>query len=147
MFSKFFTSLASIYESMSLKRFHIEQLCPSIDSMNTCFCTLCHYVMVNLNINENRMQFVQCKMDDPPRVTQYTVQELSDCKHSTWRKKSVTIIVKRNFTLAWNQGFPCKFSFLRQQIRHLSKIGASRSQQREPLTCSTLYSSVYWLMK
>ena len=33
MFSKFFTSLVFVYKSMSLKHFHIEQLCPSIDSM------------------------------------------------------------------------------------------------------------------
>ena len=29
---KFFTSLAFVYKSMSLKRFRIEQLCPSTDS-------------------------------------------------------------------------------------------------------------------
>ena len=29
----FFTSLIFVYKSMSLKRFHIEQLCPSIDGM------------------------------------------------------------------------------------------------------------------
>ena len=33
MFSKFFTSLVFAYKSMSLRRFRIEQLCPSIDSM------------------------------------------------------------------------------------------------------------------
>ena len=32
------------------------------------------------------------------------------------------------------QGFPCKFLFLRQQIRQILKIGASSSQQREPVT-------------
>ena len=32
-FSKFFTSLVFVYKSMSLKRFHDEQLCPYIDSM------------------------------------------------------------------------------------------------------------------
>ena len=33
MFSKFFTSLVFIYKSMSLKRFRIEQSCPSIDDI------------------------------------------------------------------------------------------------------------------
>ena len=37
-------------------------------------------------------------------------------------------------TLWEKQGFPCKFLFLCQQIRQLLKIGASRSQQREPVT-------------
>ena len=32
-FSEFFTSLIFVYKSVSLKRFRIEQLCPSIDSM------------------------------------------------------------------------------------------------------------------
>ena len=32
-FSKFFTFLVFVYKSMLLKRFHIEQLCPSIDNM------------------------------------------------------------------------------------------------------------------
>ena len=30
--SKFFMSLVFVYKSISLKRFHTEQLCPSIDS-------------------------------------------------------------------------------------------------------------------
>ena len=32
-FGKFFTSLVFVYKSMSLQRFLIEQLCPSIDTM------------------------------------------------------------------------------------------------------------------
>ena len=32
-FSKFFTCLVFVYKSMSLKRFRIEQLCPSTDRM------------------------------------------------------------------------------------------------------------------
>ena len=31
--SKFFASLVFVYKSMSLKRFRIEELCPSIDRM------------------------------------------------------------------------------------------------------------------
>ena len=50
---------------MSLKRFRIEQLCPSIDNDFTCFCTLSHYVIVNLNFHENRVQYVHSKTDDP----------------------------------------------------------------------------------
>ena len=72
---------------MSLKRFHIEQLCPSIDSMiSLVFCTLGHYVILNLNVNENHMQYVHSKTYDPPRVTQYTVRELSYRKHKNWKK-------------------------------------------------------------
>ena len=71
---------------MSLKRFRIEQLCPSIDSMIHCFCTLRHHVIVNLNVNENHVQYVHSKMDDPPRVTQFTVRELSYRKHKNWKK-------------------------------------------------------------
>ena len=55
--------------------FRIEQLCPSIDSMIspvfTCFCTVRHYVIVNLNVNENHVQYVHSKTDDTLRVTQY----------------------------------------------------------------------------
>ena len=59
---------------MSLKRFCIEQLGPSIDSMiSLVFCTLHHYVIVNLNFHENYMQYVHSKTDDPRQVTQYTV--------------------------------------------------------------------------
>ena len=68
---------------MSLKRFRIEQLCPSIDSMILLFffCTLSHNVIVNLNVNENHVQSVHSKTDDPQRVTQYTVRELSNRVH------------------------------------------------------------------
>ena len=45
------------------------------------------------------MQYVHIKMDDPPQVTQYTVQELSYCKHKNW-KKSLKII---DGTSAWNE--------------------------------------------
>ena len=73
-FSKLFTSMVFVYKSVSLKRFCIEQLCPSIDSMiSPFFCTLRHYVIVNLNVNENHVQYVHSKTDEPPRVTQYTV--------------------------------------------------------------------------
>ena len=53
------------------------------------------------NVNENHMQYVHCKTDDPPRVTQYTVPELSYLKQKTG-KKSLTINVKRHSTSAWN---------------------------------------------
>ena len=86
---------------MSLKRFCIEQLCPSIDSMiSLVFCRLSHYVIVNLNVNENHVQYVHRVMDDPPRVTQYTVRELSYRKHKNWEKKSLKIDVKRHSTSA-----------------------------------------------
>ena len=62
---------------MSLKRFHIDQLFPSIDSMISLVLVLRHYVIVNLNVNENRVQYVHSKTDDPLRVTQYTVREFS----------------------------------------------------------------------
>ena len=64
-FSKFFT-LVFVYKSMSLKRFRIEELCPSIDSMiSLFFFSILHYVIVNLNVNENYVQYVHCKTDDP----------------------------------------------------------------------------------
>ena len=51
---------------MSLKRFRIEQMCPSIDSMiSLAFGTLRHYVIVNLNFHENHVQYVHRKIDDP----------------------------------------------------------------------------------
>ena len=69
---------------MSLKRFRIEQLCPSIISIiSLVLCTLRHYVIVNLNFHENHVQYVHSKTDDPPRVTHYTVRELSYRKHKT----------------------------------------------------------------
>ena len=72
---------------MSLKGFHIVQLCSSIDSMIfTCFCKLWHYVIVNLNVKESHVQYVHSKTDHPTRVTQYTVRELSYCKHKNWKK-------------------------------------------------------------
>ena len=44
-FSKFFMSLVFVYKSMSLKRFRIEQLCPSIDSMIS--LVFVHYALCN----------------------------------------------------------------------------------------------------
>ena len=32
------------------------------------------------------MHYVHSKTDDPPRVTQYTVRELSYLKHKNWKK-------------------------------------------------------------
>ena len=56
---------------MSVKRFRIEQLCRFIDSMiSLVFCTLRYYVIVNLNGNENHVQYVHSKTDDPPPVIQ-----------------------------------------------------------------------------
>ena len=52
----------------------------------TCFCTLRDYVIINLNVNENHVQYVHSKTDDPLRVTQYTVRELSYRKHKNWEK-------------------------------------------------------------
>ena len=90
-FSKFFTSVVFVYKSMSLKRFHIEQLCPSIDSMiSLFFYTLSHFVIVNLNVNENHVQHVHSKTNDSPRVTQYTVRELSYRQH---KKKSMSNVI------------------------------------------------------
>ena len=72
---------------MSLKRFRIEQLCPSIDCMISLFFhTLCYYVIVNLNFQENQVQYVHSKTYDPPWVTQYTVGRLSYRKHKKWKK-------------------------------------------------------------
>ena len=68
----------------------------------TCFCTLRHYVIINLNVNENHVQYVHNKTDDPPRVTQYTVREHSYRKHKKWKKKSFKINVKRHSMSAWN---------------------------------------------
>ena len=65
----------------------------------TCFCTLRHYVIVNLNFHENHVQYVHSKTDDPPRVTHYTVQEFSYRKHKNWGKKSLKI---NDGTSAWN---------------------------------------------
>ena len=63
---------------MSLKRFRIEQLCPSIDGIiSLAFVHYCHNVIVNLNFHENHVQYVHSKTDDPARVTQYTVRGLS----------------------------------------------------------------------
>ena len=72
---------------MSLKRFRIEQLCPYTDSMiSLVFCTLRHFVIVNLNFHENHMQYVHSKADDPPQVTQYIVRQFSYRKHKNWGK-------------------------------------------------------------
>ena len=95
---------------MSLKHFRIEQLCPSIDTIIIIIIiyfiiifsrTLRHYVIVNLNVNENHVQYVHSKTDGSPRVTQYTFLELSYRKHKNW-KKSLKINVKRHSTSAWN---------------------------------------------
>ena len=47
-------------------------------------------LIVNLNANENHVQYVYSKTDDPLRVTQYTVRELSYRKHKNWKKKNLT---------------------------------------------------------
>ena len=58
-FNKFFTSLVFAYKSMSLKRFRIEQFVPIQRQHDfTCLCTPRHYVIVNLNVNENHVQYV-----------------------------------------------------------------------------------------
>ena len=72
---------------MLLKRSRTERLCPSIDSMiSLVFCTLRHYVIVNLHVNENHVQYMNSKTDDLPRVTQYTVRELPYRKQKNWEK-------------------------------------------------------------
>ena len=88
----------------------LEQLCPSIDSMISlvfiCFCTLRHYVIVNLNVNENHVQYVHSKTDEPPRVTQYTVRELSYRKHTNKKKlfkKSVSNVIPRRPGMMFEQ--------------------------------------------
>ena len=48
---------------MSLKRFRIERLCLSIDSMIS--PVFVHYVIVNHNVNENHVQYMHSKTDDP----------------------------------------------------------------------------------
>ena len=84
----FLTSLVFVYKSVSPRRLRIEQLCPSIDSMISLVfqCTVRHYVIVNLNVNEHHVQYVHSKTDDSPRVTQCTVRELSYRKHKNWGK-------------------------------------------------------------
>ena len=47
------------------------------------FCTIRHYVIVNLNFHEKHVQYVHSKTDDPPW---YTVRELSYRKHKNWTK-------------------------------------------------------------
>ena len=71
---------------MSLKRFRIEQLCPSTDCIIS-LVTLRHNIIVNLNFHENHVQYVHSKADDPARVIQYTVCELSYCKHKNLERK------------------------------------------------------------
>ena len=85
--SNFLTPLLFVYKSLSIKRFRIEQLCLSIDSMiSLVFCTLRNFVILNLNVNENHVHYVYSKTDDPLRVKQYTVRELSCHKHTNWKK-------------------------------------------------------------
>ena len=69
---------------MSLKRFRIEQLCLSIDSMISLV-----FVIIKLNVNENHVQYVHSKTDDPLRITQYTVRELCYRKQKNWEKKNL----------------------------------------------------------
>ena len=81
---------------MSLKRSRNEQLCPSIDSMiSLVFCTLCHYVIVKLNVDENHVQYVHCKTDEtpfpppPPPPAGHTVHSSRDFffrKHKNCKK-------------------------------------------------------------
>ena len=83
---------------MPPKSFHIEQLCPSIDSMISLFFffyTQRHFVIVNLNVNENHVEYVQSKTNDLPRVTRYTVRELSYRQHKNWKKKSMSNAIPR----------------------------------------------------
>ena len=54
---------------------------------------------MNLNFHENHVQYVHYKADDLPRVTQYTVREISYRKHINW-KKALKI---NDGTSAWNQ--------------------------------------------
>ena len=60
-----------------------------------------HYtinVIVNLNVNENHVQYVHSKTDDPPRVTQYTVREI-DCMVFYAAFNSISVISRRQLTL------------------------------------------------
>ena len=64
---------------MSLKRFRIEQLFPSIDSMiSLFFCTLRHYVIINFNVNENTCSIYTAKRMIP-RGSHNTQFELVGC--------------------------------------------------------------------
>ena len=80
---------------MSLKRFRIEQLCPSIDSNDfTCFCTLPHYVIVNLKVK------ITCSMCTAkrmiPRRSHSTQFESFIIVSTKTGKKSLKINVKRH---------------------------------------------------
>ena len=74
---------------MSLKCFRIEQLCPSIDSMVS-------LVFVH---DENHVQYVHSKRDEPPLVTQFKSFLIVSTKTG---KKSLKINNKRHFRSAWN---------------------------------------------
>ena len=65
----------------------------------TCFCTLRHYVIVNLNLHENHFQYVYTKTDDPPQVTQFESFLIVSTKTG---KKCLKINIKRHSTSACN---------------------------------------------
>ena len=64
----------------------------------TCFCTLRHYVTVNLKVNENHVQYVHSKMDDP---LQYIVWELSYHKYKNWTKNLWKSRMGRGPRMTW----------------------------------------------
>ena len=67
---------------------------------STCICTPRLYVIVNLNINENHVQYVHSKTDDP-RGSHSTQFESFLIISTKTGKKSFMTNVKRHFTSAW----------------------------------------------
>ena len=86
----------------------------------TCFCTLRHYVIVNLNFHENHVQYVLSKADDPSWVTQYTVRELSYRKHKNWKKK----IFENQW---WDVGLEWRLMTFKQRERAIGILTADMS--------------------
>ena len=57
----------------------------------TCFCTLRHYVIVNLNVNENHMQYVHSKTNDTPGKHSTQSQDFLIVSTKTGGKKYLKI--------------------------------------------------------
>ena len=117
---------------MSVKRFRIEQLCLSIDSM--IFCTLRHYVIVNLTVNENNVQYVHSKTDDPSRVTQYTQFESFLIVSTKTGKKSMSNVIpgRPGMTFEQRERAICMLT------AGMSARDVARHFQRHELTISRL---------
>ena len=79
------------------------------------------------------MQFVHSKTDDPARVAQYTVQELSYRKHKNWKK----IFENQNQT-SFHVGLEWRFSNVREPsvclplaCRQETLLGISNTTNRQ----------------